>query len=968
MGLLASGYTRAQAQTTAPVTNVGATSATQTITLTITTAGTTSPASGTAIQVLTQGLTGLDFAYVSGGTCASGTAYALNHQCTVKYTFTPGAPGLRMGAIELFTSTAGTAPIAVAYISGVGNGPLAGFIPGTISTVAGGGSWTSTCTGSTDTAGDGCVATRAHIGPGGVTVDAAGNIYSSDSGNNSIRKVTKATGIITTVAGNGTGCPISAVSSQPCGDGGAATSAQLDDPQGIEVDGAGNIYFADFTDDRIRKVTVATGIITTVAGIGYGARYSGGFSGDSGQAISAELNYPHSIAVDGADNLYIADTNNNRIRKVTATTGIITTVAGGGSSPGTCMGFTDTIGDGCAATSAAIGTPVSVAVDSAGNLYIGDGFNHIRKVTAATGIITTVAGNGTACPLVSPAPACGDTGAAISAEISAAVLTVDAAGNLYIADETNSRIRKVTATGIITTVAGNGPIPGEYGGGYNGDNIAATSAEINNPTGVAVDGAGNLYFADYSNSRVRKVTATANPVTFATTTSAGTIDNTDGAYPLTLANNGNTPLTLSTLTVPTNYSLAGAGTTCASASTVAAGATCALSITFAPTIAGTLSGNLNFTDNNLNVSPTTQSVALSGIGSPALTSIISTVAGTGSSNFSGDGGPATSATFHSPVSIVFDSAGNKYIVDQLNQRIRKISAATGIITTVAGNGITGYSGDGGQATSASMDWPNAVAVDSAGNLYIADQVNQRIRKVTVATGIITTVAGNGYGTGTSGGYGGDGGLATSARLANPYALAVDGAGNIYISDTNNQRIRKVTAATGIITTVAGTGTAGYVAAQDGGAATNASLSLPRNVAVDGAGNLYISDWGNKRIRKVTAAGIITTVAGNGISGYSGDGGLATSAELNTALSILVDSAGNLYIADGGNNRIREVSATTHNITTVAGTGTAGYVAAQDGGAATGAEINGPQSIAMDGAGNLYIADTNNQRIRKVTAP
>ena len=219
-----------------------------------------------------------------------------------------------------------------------------------------------------------------------------------------------------------------------------------------------------------------------------------------------------------------------------------------------------------------------------------------------------------------------------------------------------------------------------------------------------------------------------------------------------------------------------------------------------------------------------------------------------------------------------DASGNLYIADTGNNRIRKVSA-TGIITTVAGNGSAGYSGDGGPATSAQLDGPEGVAVDGSGNLYIADTCNNRIRKVS-ATGIITTVAGNG-----SAGYSGDGGPATSAQLSLPAGVAVDGSGNLYIADSGNNRIRKVSA-TGIITTVAGNGSPGY--SGDGGPATSAQLNQPAGVAVDASGNLYIADSSNNRIRKVSATGIITTVAGNGFDGYSGDGGPATSAATQLA--------------------------------------------------------------------------------------
>src|SRR6266480_2249440 len=279
---------------------------------------------------------------------------------------------------------------------------------------------------------------------------------------------------------------------------------------------------------------------------------------------------------------------------------------------------------------------------------------------------------------------------------------------------------------------------------------------------------------------------------------------------------------------------------------------------------------------------------------PALSQTINTVAGGGA----GDGGDATIANLNSPASVAVDSSGNLYIADLGNERIRKIAAATGIITTVAGNGVLGFTGDGGAATKASLNSPASVALDASGNLYVADYANHRIRKVAAATGIITTVAGNGINS-----FAGDGGAATNASLNYPASVALDASGNLYIADPNNNRIRKVAAATGIITTVAGGGSS----LGDGGAATSASLYDPTALALDASGNLYVADQNNHRIRKVDAAtGIITTVAGNGSPAFAGDGGAATSASLNYPDGVALDASGNLYIADQRNNRIRKV--------------------------------------------------------------
>jgi uncharacterized protein (TIGR03437 family) len=336
--------------------------------------------------------------------------------------------------------------------------------------------------------------------------------------------------------------------------------------------------------------------------------------------------------------------------------------------------------------------------------------------------------------------------------------------------------------------------------------------------------------------------------------------------------------------------------------------------------------------------------------------IVTTVAGNGNCCFSGDGGPALSASLGLPSAVAVDASGNLFIAD-LSHRVRRVSAS-GIISAVAGNGTQGFSGDGGPATAASLNTPGGIAVDGSGNLFIADTGNNRIRKVS-AGGVISTVAGR------AGGFSGDGGPAASAQLAAPRGVAVDGSGNLFIADTNNSRIRKVTSA-GIISTVAGAGNS-YTcvpgscspAYGDGGPATAAGLLSPYAVTVDASGNLFIADTGNNRIRKVSPSGIITTVAGNGQQSSSGDGGPAIAASLQPN-SVTVDAAGNLFVPDYGDNVVRMV-APNGIITTVAGNGKSGF--SGDGGPATSASINAV-SVALDSSGSLFIADFGNDRIRK----
>jgi Cep192 domain 4/NHL repeat len=542
-------------------------------------------------------------------------------------------------------------------------------------------------------------------------------------------------------------------------------------------------------------------------------------------------------------------------------------------------------GDGGPATSASLKFPWAAAVDGAGNVYIADGANgRIRKVDAS-GTISTVAGNGAY-------GFSGDGGPATSASLDGPTgVAVDGTGNLYIADEGNQRIRKVDTSGTISTVAGNGTA------GFSGDGGPAASTELYDPFGVAIDGAGNLYIADQANQRIRKVDTSGNIST--------------------VAGNG-------------TYGFSGDGGPATSAE---------LFNPFGVAVDG--AGNLYIADA---YNQRIRKVDTSGN--------ISTVAGNGTAGYSGDGGPATSASLLDPADVAPDGVGNLYIADSDNSRIRKMDAS-GNISTVAGYGAAISLGDGGPATSAGLAGPRGVAVDGAGNLYIADTSNQRIRKVDLG-GIITTVAGNG-----TYGFSGDGGPATSAELSSPFGVAVDSAGNLFIADLSNQRIRKVDIS-GNISTVAGNGTQGF--SGDGGPATSASLWGPTGVAMDAAGNLYIADQSNNRIRKVDTSGNISTVAGNGTQGFSGDGGPAASTELYYPYGVAVDGAGNLYIADQANQRIRKVD-TSGNISTVAGNGTYGF--SGDGGPATSAWLASPAGVAVDGAGNLYFADFSNQRVREV---
>ena len=565
------------------------------------------------------------------------------------------------------------------------------------------------------------------------------------------------------------------------------------------------------------------GEISTVAGNG-----SSGFFGDGGQATDSSVDSPSGAFVDAEGNLYIADEDNHRVRKVTPD-GIVTTVAGSGPTGSSEGGFG---GDGDVATDARLNDPEGVFVDHLGNLFIVDENNHRIRKMDVSGVITTVVGDGFT-DSEGAGRFLGDGGLATEASLNEPKgVFVDGAGNVFVADERNHRVRRVDGeTGIITSVAGNGTP------GFSGEGGAAIDASLNYPSGVYLDGSNKLYIADADNHRVRMVDSSG---------------------------------------------------------------------------------------------------------------IITTVAGTGSNDFSGDGGPATDAALSFPSGVFVDDSGNLLVSDEVNHRIRKIDNS-GMITTVAGNGTESFAGDGGFATDASLSFPSSVFMDSAGHLFISDEANNRVRRVD-PDGIMTTVAGGGVGDGTP---------ATEAILNNPRSVFVGSAGTVYVADRNNHRIRKVDSA-GTITTVAGNGVEAY--SGDGGPATDASLNSPRGVFVDASGNLYIADEDNDRIRKVDVEGSITTVAGNGIGGFGCDGGPATDASLDDPEGVFVDAAGNIYIADTDNSRVRMVDL-AGVITTVAGNGVEGF--SGDGGPATDASMDDPEGVFLDGFGSLYVADEDNNRIRKV---
>jgi len=775
----------------------------------------------------------------------------------------------------------------------------------------------------------GSVATATIVNePYWVVVDRAGDQFVNVESCNAIYKVAAGTGIISLYAGT----PGSQGSS---GDGGPATSATLDFPYGLALDSNENLYIADYLANCVRKVTAATGMINTVAGVCAGGYpyYTGG----SVPATSAPIEEAASVFVDAQNNIYIG-TISSQVVKVTASTGNMSLFAGTGTS-----GYS---GDGGPATGAKITSIYGLVGDSAGNIYLSDyGNERIRKVSALTGVITTVAGNGTV-------GYAGDNGLATSAELDGpSGIALDSSGNLYITDYGNSVIREVSiSSGVIITVVGDHAL----GSGFSGNGGLATSAQMNQPYNVALDTLGNLYISEYGNSDIRKVNPTGGTLLFPPTP----IGATSAAVNLVLRVNTGS-LTISSFTAPASVGnqqeYAITGNNCALNSALPNGTLCTLTITFSPQyvgvrpvplVAATSAGTFNF--------------GMQGVGTEPLAALtpgtISTIAGTGTAGYGGDGGAATGATLHTPSSVISDYAGNLYFSDTGNNRVRRIDAVTGALTTIAGTGTAGFSGDSGAATAAQLAAPQGLALDAANDLFIVDSGNSAVREVNADTGFISTVAG----TGGSAGYSGDGGLATSAQLNSPAAVVVDTSGNLYIADSSNNVIRWVNTA-GVINTIAGSNTSGY--SGDGGPATSAQLDDPQGLVEDAAGDLYFADSGNSVVREINLSGVISTVAGNGTAGFTGDGGAATSAQLNNPSGLGIDAAGNLYLSDTGNQRIRKLELASGIITTVAGAGTAGYTG--DAGSATAATLNTPAGLGLGANGNLLIADSHNNVLRQV---
>jgi sugar lactone lactonase YvrE len=669
------------------------------------------------------------------------------------------------------------------------------------------------------------------------------------------------------------------------------------------------------------KVRFAWGLPILIATLGALANagtptvttFAGGYLGDGKDATEASLAYPASVVTDAKGDIYIGDTEHCRVRKVNSH-GVISTFAGTG-----ICGYG---GDGGPALAAMVSSVAGMTFDGKGNLLLADQANERIRAISPAGIITTIAGNGTF-------GYSGDGGPATQASMNGpSSVSVDGAGNLYIADSANYVIRMVDTAGNIHTVAGNHTF------GFSGDGGPATSAQLSYIPGVVADQNGDFYIADIDNLRVRKVES-GIITTYAGNGSSG--NSGSGGLATSAGIGGPSALLLSfgDLYIGTAGNVWAVNQKTQIINLTAGdpngeigyggdgGQAIYAQFTYLSGIASNNPGSLLLADSgNDRVRATIGSLQ-----------IVNTVAG----GYLGDEGRATEASlnFYQPGHTTFDTEGNFYIADSFDNRVRKVSP-TGEITTFAGTGITGSGGNGGLATAATLSAPRAVAADSSGNVYIADESG--ILREVDRSGIIDA-------------------FSTVDIFSSFDALAVDGSGNVYASD-GLWAVWKI-APSGSGTIIAGVlYELGYNG--DGIAATQAELYFPNGLAVDGAGNVYISDWLNCRIRKVNTSGIISTVAGTGVCGFGGDGGLATAALISLPQDVAVDNQGNLYLADWANERVRMVN-DSGIIETIAGTGNYGYNG--DGLPAKQTNLS-PIGVTVHKTG-VYVTDETSYRVRKV---
>lgn len=652
-------------------------------------------------------------------------------------------------------------------------------------------------------------------------------------------------------------------------DGVAVAVASLNTPAAVISDPDGNIYVALAGARQVVRID-SSGMVRVIAGTG-----TTGSGGDGGSARLAQLSQPCALALDSEGNLYVADYQAHRIRRV-GSDGIISTFAGNGKS-GSSL-------DGGLATESSLKYPAALAFDNSGNLLIADSGNHVVRMVTLDGRLVKVAGKGYKS-------SGGDEGPALEAGLNTpAGLAVDSKGNIYVADMGNNQIRVIAPDGMIDRFAGrdSSSSGGGFGGG-SGDQTVPRNAVLYSPTALAMNAAGDLYFIESGTARIRRITADRVLGNYAGTGKAGAAG--DGG-----------------LARSANLSPLGIGFDVRGNLLIADGANHRIRVvTESDSIIDTLAGNGLVTYDPRGLAVSGDIIYFSDTNNHRIrkfntsTGEVALVAGDGQARFAGDGDSALTASLNSPRGIVLDSAGNLYIADSGNHRVRRVGP-DGKITTVAGNGTGAVeTDDGAQATSASLYEPVDVALDSAGALYIVERLGHRVRKATIG-GSITTVAG----TGAVGAPGEDGGPAVASPLNYPQAITVAPSGTLLVADSGNQVVRRI-GADGSIKTVAGNNAAGF--GRDGGPATEAFLNTPTGLAVDTEGNIYIGDTDNDVLRRVGADGMIATIAGmtsNRIAGFNGDGSPATQFSLYRPSVVIPYTDCTVLVADTYNQRIRRV--------------------------------------------------------------
>jgi gliding motility-associated-like protein len=696
---------------------------------------------------------------------------------------------------------------------------------------------------------------------------------------------------------------------------GTGTAASFNSPTRSAFDANGNLFVVDRDNNRIRKITPA-GVVSTVSSTGFngpngicvdasGNLYVADATSNSIKEVSTTgvvttlatgFHYPYSIINDAAGNLYVADTYNNEIKQITPTS-VVSILAGTGAAGGT---------DGPGA-SATFNLPNCVKIDAAKNIYVADADNFKIRVVSAAGIVTTYAGTGVAGATNGPA-------ATATFALPTGVEIDQTTKNVYVADLYNNMIRKIDPFGNVSTLAGSG-----VAGSVNGVGTAASFYHPNDMTFTP----GFLYVTDYGNNLIRKIILTGYTI--------------DKALPAGLVFDPTTGIITGTPTAvspATNYTITAYNIYGSSSFVVNIG------VTATPVQPPNISYQTpQVYSNNVAISPLAPTN--SGGAVPA-TIYGQTTAFVGSGNAGNSNGIGTAASFYAPYGSGIDASGNVYVADTYNQLIRKITPA-GLVSTFAGTGSAGYSD--GPGSSAQFNNPGGLAVDAAGNIFVGDQTNNVIRKITPA-GVVSTFAGNG----TAGATNGTG---TSASFNLPAGVAFDAQGNLYVAERNNNIIRKITPA-GVVSTFAGSGAVGSA----NGTGIAASFNGPSGVAVDASGNVFVADQYNYLIRKITAAGVVTTLAGSGLLGATN--GLATSASFNKPFGVAVDQAGNVYVADEFNQIVREITPAGY-VNTLAGSGAIGGV----NGIGTNASFYYPAGLVSDGNGTLYVTETGGDRIRKL---